>query len=138
MTCEEKTNLEDEIFFKFRVAPITGGNEDVVGQEGMELKSGPMAMRMDSEMGWVAEELGPKSGHWKRLARAAHVASPKKEGPKDKILGKRPGPTSVKVLENIDTTRKRNKIQKQSKGSDERDEMVGGKAAAAEQPRRAS
>ena len=138
MTCEEKTNLEDETLFKFRVAPITSGNEDVMGQEGMELKSGPMAMRIDSEMGWVTEELGPKSGHWKRLARAAHVASPKKEGPKEKILGKRPGPTSVKVLENIDTTRKRNKIQKQSKGSDERDETVGGEAAAAEQPRRAS
>ena len=138
MTWEKKTHLEDESPFKFRVAPNTGGNEDVVGQEGMELKSGPMAMRIDSELGWVAEELGPKSGHWKRLARAAHLASPKKEGPKNKILGKRPGPTSVKTLENTATSRKRNKVQKQSKGSDERDDMVGGEAAAAEQPRRAS
>ena len=88
VTWEEKTHLEDEAFFKFRVAANTGGNEDAVGQEGLELKSGPMAMRIDSELGWVAEELGPKSGHWKRLARAAHLASPKKEGPKNKILGK--------------------------------------------------
>ena len=120
------------------MAPNTEGSEDGVGQEGVDLKSGPMAMRLDSKLGWVAEELGPKSDHWKRLARAAHLASPKKEGTKDKILGKRPGPNSVKVLESTDTSRKRNKIQKQSKGSDNREEMVGGEAEAAEQPRRAS
>ena len=73
--------------------------------------------------------------NWKRLARKAHLASPNKEGMKDKILGKRSGPTSIKVLENTDTTWKRNKIQKQSKGLSDRDEMVGGEAEAAEQPR---
>lgn len=30
---------------------------------------GPIAMSYVQNKGWVSEELGPKSGHWKRLAR---------------------------------------------------------------------
>ena len=112
MPWEKETHHEAEVPFKFRVAPNPEGSEDVVGQDRVDMKSGPMAMRLDSELGWVAKELGPKSGHWKRLVRKAHLASPNKERMKDKILGKRSSPIPVKVLENTDTTRKRNKIQK--------------------------
>lgn len=33
-------------------------------------KLGPMVMLYNKEVGWVAEKLGPKSGHWKRLGMA--------------------------------------------------------------------
>ena len=104
MPWEKETHHEAEVPFKFWVAPNPEGSEVVVGQDGVDMKSDPMAIRLDSELGWVAEELGPKSGHWKRLARKAHLESLNKEGMKDKILGKRSGPTSIKVLENTDTT----------------------------------
>ena len=35
-----------------------------------EGKEGPMAMQYDPEVGWVANKLGPTSGHWKRKVRA--------------------------------------------------------------------
>ena len=47
--------------------------------------SSPLTMSFDQEKGWVAETLGPKSGHWKRLARKSNKPSPiKKVSPKKK------------------------------------------------------
>ena len=46
--------------------------ENAVGsQMGWDLtneREGPIAMTYDMELGWVAEALGPTSGHWKRKA----------------------------------------------------------------------
>ena len=41
--------------------------------------SSQLAMSFDQEKGWVAETLGPKSGHWKRLARQSNKPSPIKK-----------------------------------------------------------
>ena len=40
--------------------------------------SSPLAMSFDHDKGWTAETLGPKSGHWKRIARQASKSSPAK------------------------------------------------------------
>ena len=37
-----------------------------------------MAMTYEMEMGWVAETLGPTSGHWKRRARAGQAKGKEK------------------------------------------------------------
>ena len=39
-----------------------------MGSDPISKKEGPMAMTYEIEMGWVAETLGPTSGHWKRRA----------------------------------------------------------------------
>lgn len=39
----------------------------------------PLAMSYDQEKGWIAEVLGPKSGHWKHLARQVKTKSPREE-----------------------------------------------------------
>ena len=36
-----------------------------VGSNTTSKVEGPMAMTYEMEMGWVAETLGPTSGHWK-------------------------------------------------------------------------
>ena len=41
--------------------------------------SSPLAISFNQEKGWVAETLGPKSGHWKRLARQSNKPSPIKK-----------------------------------------------------------
>ena len=57
--------------------------ENAVGnQMGLELiteKEGPIAMMYDMELGWVAEALGPTSGHWKRKARESKSKGKEKE-----------------------------------------------------------
>nr|POE82122.1 hypothetical protein CFP56_57258 [Quercus suber] len=56
---------------KFKFEPAPKAQEDG-GHVVLELKKdgeGPMAMTYDMEVGWVAEVLGPTSGHWKRKAR---------------------------------------------------------------------
>nr|POF16047.1 hypothetical protein CFP56_45035 [Quercus suber] len=40
---------------------------------------GPIAMSYVQNKGWVSKELGPKSGHWKRLARQNKQTSPTEE-----------------------------------------------------------
>ena len=138
MLWEKETHPEVEVPFKFRVAPNTEGGGVEVGQDSVDKKIGPMAMSFDTELGWVAEELGPRSSHWKRLARKAHRVSPIEEVMKDKTLGKRPGPIPVQDLETNVTTRKRSKTQEQSKVFGDSEEKDGEEAKAAAQPRRAS
>ena len=38
-----------------------------------------LVMSFDQEKGWVTETLGPKSRHWKRLARQSNKPSPIKK-----------------------------------------------------------
>lgn len=86
MLWEKMTRQEEAPIFVFKIEQ---------GQPGKGLKDnlkckeevlGPMAMTFCKELGWVAEQLGPKSGLGKRLARKAHV--------KDQGLG--PGPKNAK------------------------------------------
>lgn len=86
-----------EKHFKFRMAPNGKGKVEAgeAGSVGYGLS--PMALCFDEQMGWVVEPLGPKSGHWKRLARAVRGDNPKKEsGP---MLKKKENPTPIQELE---------------------------------------
>lgn len=49
------------------------GNDPKENLKSKEEVLGPMAMTFSKEVGWVAEKLGPKSGHWNCLARKAHA-----------------------------------------------------------------
>ena len=65
------TQQKEEPQFNFLLAPSLkgpSGDEKLVKNEK---EIGPMAMCFNEETGWVAETLGLKSGHWKRLARKA-------------------------------------------------------------------
>ena len=43
---------------------------------------GPLVMSLDLSKGWISEELGPSSRHWKRLARKIkETSSTEKLGP---------------------------------------------------------
>ena len=43
---------------------------------------GPLAISLDLSKGWISEELGPSSRHWKRLARKIkETSSTEKLGP---------------------------------------------------------
>ena len=42
-------------------------------------KEGPIVMTYDMELGWVAEALGPTSGHWKRKARKGKTKGKERE-----------------------------------------------------------
>ena len=57
--------------------------ENAVGnQMGLDLtneREGPIAMMYDMELGWVAEALGPTSGHWKRKARESKSKGKERE-----------------------------------------------------------
>lgn len=79
------------------MAPNLNGGTDGRGPKESNKENGPMAICFDDEMGYVAEKLGPKSGHWKRLARMAHVASLTKE--KDQIMRKRTSSIQLQELE---------------------------------------
>lgn len=48
------------------------GNGTIDKPCGEEGELGLMAMTFNKDLGWIAETLGPKSGHCKRLARVAH------------------------------------------------------------------
>ena len=49
--------------FEFTMAPNGEGKANA-GEGGCEgYGPGPMALCFDEQMGWVAEPLGPKSGH---------------------------------------------------------------------------
>ena len=138
MHWEKETKNEIEAPFEFRVAPKDKGGDAEVGLVSVDKVKGPMAMSLDDQLGWVAEELGPKSGHWKRLARMAHGASPIKEKEKITILGKRPSPIPIQELESSGVTQKRRKNKEQSKALVHSEERDGGEAMATKQHRRAS
>ncbi|KAK7837548.1 hypothetical protein CFP56_021109 [Quercus suber] len=63
--------------FEFQMAPTKEGIQNIKAQKVKEHGSGPMALCYKDNIGWVAEHLGPKSGHWKRIKREACEAKPK-------------------------------------------------------------
>ena len=74
-----------------------------------------MAMTYEMELGWVAETLGPTSGHWKRKARAGQAKG--KEKIESPIQMKKGAVTPSCVLDQNGLGRKRRKVDKQ--GGDE-------------------
>ena len=70
------------------------------GPAGLVLEvneDGPVAMTYEVDVGWVADKLGPNSGHWKRRARASPGNDSIEElGP---IQKKREGPISLEELD---------------------------------------
>ena len=93
-------------------------------------------MSFNKDKGWVAETLGPTSGHWKRLARQNNKPSPVKKDSLEKL--KRSGPVPLQELDPnaLNTKRKKGKTQTGGK-IDEDKHKVGGEAMAAVQHRRA-
>ena len=138
MQGERGTEPVTEIPFDFHVAPNFDDSREAMGLVSGVKDTSPMAMSYDVNMGWVAETLGPRSGHWKRLARKAREISPTEE-PKEKTsLGKRSGTSPSNDSEVDSNTLKRRKRQVKSKTQDHNDVRDGGEAVAAEQHRRAS
>ena len=52
------------------------GCADKENQHWAVIESSPLAMSYDQEKGWTSEILGPKSRHWKRLARQVKEYGP--------------------------------------------------------------
>nr|POF18997.1 hypothetical protein CFP56_26429 [Quercus suber] len=96
-----------------------------------------MAMTYEMETGWVAETLGPSSGHWKRRAQAGQTKGKGKEV--SPVKQKRNMINPLGVLDQNVLVRKRRKVEKQGGcDAEKQNEMVGGVAVAAMQHRRAS
>ena len=71
-----------------------------------------MTMTYEEDMGWVADKLGPTSGHWKRRARAnLGIENNKVLGPSKK---KREGSSLEEIVQNTKEF-KRKKTEAQSK-----------------------
>ena len=93
-------------------------------------------MSLDPSKGWILEELGPSSRHWKRLARKIKDTCPsEKLGP---ASVKREGPVPIQDLDPNTPCAKRGK----GKGAGkkplcEENEAGGGEAVAARQHRQA-
>nr|POF03670.1 hypothetical protein CFP56_34427 [Quercus suber] len=98
VSMREKGNQQkEEPHFNFLLASnVNDSKREESPVQNKEAK-GPMAMCFNEELGWVAETLGPKSGHWKRLVRMAQI---KEENMGvDQLGSKRPGPVSTMELE---------------------------------------
>ena len=124
--------------FEFGQGNETVKTDNVVGL-GLGLdknKDGPMALQYDPEEGWVANKLGPTSGHWKRKIRAGPDEEMKEAlGP---LQRKRDGDLILREIDQNVKASKRRKSEGLSKEEpgDERT-MDGGVAVAARQHRRA-
>ena len=69
MQWDETTSQEREPIFEFGLAPNQWANNQEGAGSGPISNQSPMAMTYDSKLRWVVKQLGPKSGHYKRLAR---------------------------------------------------------------------
>ena len=143
MHWEKAPFLEKEPTFKFVMAPNVEMGNDVESPRDKEAIMGPMALNYDTKDGWVAAKLGPKSKHWKRLAR--EVNNNKPAGKKGLKNGKREGPTPVQELDSNSLKQKHRKGLKHSDIIDEvgitenkNESMDGEVAVSAEQHRPAS
>ena len=117
MHWEKAPFLEKEPTFKFVMAPNVEMGNDVESPGDKEAIMGPMALNYDTKDGWVAAKLGPKSKHWKRLARKVNNNKP--TGKKGLKNGKREGPTPVQELDSNSLKQKHRKGLKQSDIIDE-------------------
>lgn len=91
--------------------------------------SSPLAMCFDQEKGCVTEPLGPKSRHWKHLARKINNLSPTRKDSPSKI--KCTGPVPLQELDlNMLNTKCRKGTLQVCEVTDENENMVGGEAVA--------
>lgn len=99
------------------------------GLDSVESGEGPMAMSYEMEVGWVADKLGPKSGHWKRKAWAGLDKENKEEiCPYPR---KREGPTPLVELDQNIGEAKRKKGENQGKENAEKENVKDGAVAVA-------
>jgi len=107
-----------------------------VGLDSRVDGEGPMAMTYDMELGWVAEALGPTSGHWKRKA---HEGQTKGKGKAlSPVKKKRIAQNPLTELDQNTLEGKRRRTEVQEKDEFEIEtQRVGGVADAARQHRRA-
>lgn len=80
-------------------------------------ESSPLSMSYDQEKGWTAEVWGPKSGHWKFLAKQAKTKSLQVEP--DPTNQKRKGDTSLSELDPNVNRKRRSKGKFQAEKSHE-------------------
>ncbi|KAK9994125.1 hypothetical protein SO802_023828 [Lithocarpus litseifolius] len=89
--------------------------------------SSPLAMSFIQEKGWVAEPLGPNSGHWKRLARTNNKQSPNVKTSPDNT--KRKGSVPIQELDpNALSTKRKKRLNEEESEADGHESMVGGEA----------
>lgn len=73
MQWEKMTHQGKSLLFVFKTEQSHTGNGPKGTLSSKEEVLGPMALTFSKEVGWIAEKLGPKSEHWKHMAREAHV-----------------------------------------------------------------
>ena len=91
-------------------------------------------MSYDQEKGWTSEMLGPKSGHWKRLARQVKEGGPFMVS--DPASQKRKGEAPlIELVQNAKSTKRGKGKEHAKKVLGEEMKMVGGVAVTALQHR---
>ena len=107
---------------------------DKENQNWAEIGSSPLAMSYDQEKGWTSEMLGPKSGHWKRLARQVKEGGPSVVS--DPASQKRKGEAPlIELVQNAKSTKRAKGKEHVEKVLGEEMKMVGGVAVTALQHR---
>ena len=131
---ETKSGEKEYPAFKFELGPTDRIGEALVGSDLISKEEGPMAMTYELDSGWVAESLGPSSGHWKRRARVGQAKG--KEKMESPVQMKRGMVIPSGVLDQNGLGRKRRKVEKKGgEGDAEENGKVGGVAVAATQHR---
>ena len=74
-----ETSQGDVPKFKFEAVQKDKELGNDLGLELDKEEDGPIAMTYDMDQGWVAEVLGPTSGHWKRKIREGQPSGKAKE-----------------------------------------------------------
>ena len=122
--------------FKFEVVRK---EKELGNDSGLELykeEEGPIAMTYDMDQGWVAEVLGPTSGHWKRKTREGQPNGKAKE--LSPVKKKRNALASL--TKSIQKKRETKKQRVEAQGRNESEDKAirdGGEAEATMQLRRA-
>jgi len=68
--------IKPKVKQKNTLQTISTGHGEKENQNWANNDLSPLAMSYDQEKGWITKVLGPKSGHWKSLARQVKVKSP--------------------------------------------------------------
>nr|POE60143.1 hypothetical protein CFP56_45087 [Quercus suber] len=114
------------------------GPEENDSKAWAEGNSSPLAMSFIQEKVWVAEPLGPNSGHWKRLTRTNNKQSLKVKTSTDNTNTKRKGYVPLQELDpNTLSTKRKKGLNKEESKAYGHENMVGGEAVSAMQHRRA-
>lgn len=122
--------------FVFNKGPTTKEHQDEKKPISNEAAQDPMAMIYKEKVGWVAECLSPKSGHWKRMARenwpkdGIEQQSPSEDKPIVQYKLKRESPVPLKELELNLTEAKCSKGQREIKAAGKENTNTDGREAA--------